>query len=49
MAPSKLDLDGGSMNGNFVASLSPRLAICKTRLSRGTRFISGVEYSSNAE
>lgn len=48
-APSKLDFEGGSMKGNLVGSRKPRLAICNTRLSKGTLWISGVEYSENTK
>lgn len=39
---------GGSINGNFLASGNPIAIICNSKESKGTRCISGVEYSSRA-
>ena len=41
-------LFGGSTKGNFLASSRPMATIWRTVASRGTRWISGVEYSAKA-
>lgn len=46
---SVLSGGGGSMKGNFLGSGSPIEIICRIRLSRDTRWISGVENACREE